>query len=167
MSQSLHLAHMPSGAFNANTAWLALAMIAFRLTRTVATIASHGLAKATAATIRTKIVSVSSPGFESPAEIRLAPSFHAHRRIEVKTWRSAEGPDTERVGKMVLPPPSPVCWFHLAKRAKARWASAAAESPTQLSSNFTRGEWLSSDSGTTPSGVVARKMNVPGTSLRA
>jgi hypothetical protein len=52
------LAHLPSGVFTANAAWLVLAVIAFNLTRAAATIAGTGLAKATTATIRHKLVTV-------------------------------------------------------------------------------------------------------------
>ena len=52
------LAHLPSGVFTANAAWLVLATIAFNLTRAAATIAGAGLARATTATIRRKLVSV-------------------------------------------------------------------------------------------------------------
>ena len=52
------LAHLPSGKFNANAAWLALATIAFNLTRTTATITGTTLAKATTATIRRKLITV-------------------------------------------------------------------------------------------------------------
>jgi Transposase DDE domain. len=52
------LAHLPSGVFTANAAWLVLAVIAFNLTRAAATIAGTGLAKATTAAIRRKLISV-------------------------------------------------------------------------------------------------------------
>lgn len=52
------LAHLPSGVFNANAAWLVMAVMAFNLTRTAARIAGAGLAKATTSTIRRKLVSV-------------------------------------------------------------------------------------------------------------
>lgn len=52
------LAHLPSGRFNANAAWLVLAVIAFNLTRAAATIAGAGLSKATTGTIRRKLISV-------------------------------------------------------------------------------------------------------------
>lgn len=52
------LAHLPSGVFTANAAWLVLAVVAFNLTRAAATIAGAGLAKATTATIRRKLISV-------------------------------------------------------------------------------------------------------------
>ncbi len=52
------LAHLPSGDFNANAAWLVLAVIAFNLTRATATITGPNLAKATTATIRRKLIAV-------------------------------------------------------------------------------------------------------------
>lgn len=52
------LAHLPSGKFNANAAWLVLAVMAFNLTRAAATITGPGLAKATTATIRRKLIAV-------------------------------------------------------------------------------------------------------------
>jgi hypothetical protein len=52
------LAHLPSGKFNANAAWLVLAVFAFNLTRTAATITGTDLAKATTATIRRKLIAV-------------------------------------------------------------------------------------------------------------
>jgi hypothetical protein len=52
------LAHLPSGKFTANAAWLVLAVIAFNLTRAAATITGPGLAKATTATIRRKLITV-------------------------------------------------------------------------------------------------------------
>ena len=56
--KSSALAHLPSGKFTANAAWLVLAVIAFNLTRTAATITSTDLVKATTATIRRKLISV-------------------------------------------------------------------------------------------------------------
>jgi hypothetical protein len=52
------LAHLPSGKFTANAAWLVLAVIAFNLSRAAATITGPGLAKATTATIRRKLIAV-------------------------------------------------------------------------------------------------------------
>lgn len=71
------LAHLPSGVFTANAAWLVLAVIAFNLTRAAGTLAASDLAKATTATLRRKLVNV-------PA--RIATSA---RRITLhlpKTW---------------------------------------------------------------------------------
>ncbi|MBB2892102.1 hypothetical protein FHU39_002086 [Flexivirga oryzae] len=52
------LAHLPSGKFHANAAWLVLAVMAFNLTRAAATLTSTELAKATTATIRHKLITV-------------------------------------------------------------------------------------------------------------
>jgi hypothetical protein len=52
------LAHLPSGMFNANAAWLALAVIAFNLARAAGTLAATDLARATTATIRRKLITV-------------------------------------------------------------------------------------------------------------
>jgi hypothetical protein len=63
------LAHLPSGRFAANAAWLVLAVMAFNLTRAAATLTGPALAKATTATIRRKLIAV-------PARIA-----HSARRI--------------------------------------------------------------------------------------
>jgi Transposase DDE domain group 1 len=52
------LAHLPSGSFAANSAWLVLACIAFNLTRAAATLTGSRLAKATTATIRRTLITV-------------------------------------------------------------------------------------------------------------
>ena len=52
------LAHLPSGKFCANAAWLVLAVIAFNLTRAAASLTGPKLAKATTATIRRKLINV-------------------------------------------------------------------------------------------------------------
>jgi Transposase DDE domain group 1 len=52
------LAHLPSGQFAANGAWLVMAAIAFNLTRAAGTIASVFHAKATTATIRRQLIAV-------------------------------------------------------------------------------------------------------------
>ncbi len=52
------VAHLPSGKFAANAAWLVLAVIAFNLTRAAATLTGPDLAKATTATIRRKLITV-------------------------------------------------------------------------------------------------------------
>ena len=52
------LAHLPSGVFTANAAWLVLAVIAFNLTRAAATIAASDLARASTATLRRKLITV-------------------------------------------------------------------------------------------------------------
>ena len=52
------LAHLPSGIFTANAAWLVLAVIAFNLARAAATVAGPALARATTATIRRTLITV-------------------------------------------------------------------------------------------------------------
>ena len=52
------LAHLPSGVFTANAAWLVIAVIAFNLTRAAATLTGPKLAKATTGTIRRKLIAV-------------------------------------------------------------------------------------------------------------
>jgi Transposase DDE domain group 1 len=66
------LAHLPSGSFAANSAWLVLAAIAFNLTRAAGVLASSFHAKATTATIRAQLISV-------PARLaRSARRLHLH-----------------------------------------------------------------------------------------
>ena len=52
------LAHLPSGRFDANAAWLVLAAMAFNLTRAAGAIASVRHARATCATIRAELLAV-------------------------------------------------------------------------------------------------------------
>ncbi len=52
------LAHLPSGRFTANAAWLVLACMAFNLTRAAGTISGGPLTKATTATIRRTLINV-------------------------------------------------------------------------------------------------------------
>jgi len=54
------LAHLPSGVFTANAAWTTLAAIAFNLTRAAATLTGVGMAKATTATIRRRLIHVAA-----------------------------------------------------------------------------------------------------------
>ena len=56
--QNGQLAHLPSGHFWANSAWLVCAAIAFNLTRTVGALASTFHAKATTGTIRAQLITV-------------------------------------------------------------------------------------------------------------
>jgi hypothetical protein len=52
------LAHLPSGKFTANSAWLVCAVMAFNLTRAAASLAGGPLARATTGTIRRTLVAV-------------------------------------------------------------------------------------------------------------
>jgi hypothetical protein len=65
------LAHLPSGKFAANSAWLVLAAIAFNLTRAAGTLASGSHAKATTATIRAQLIAVPARLARSARRLRL------------------------------------------------------------------------------------------------
>ena len=52
------LAHLPSGKFSANSAWLVCAVMAFTLTRAAGSLAGGRLVKATSATIRRTLISM-------------------------------------------------------------------------------------------------------------
>jgi len=54
------LAHLPSGNFNANAAWLVMAAMAFNLLRACGALASRALAKARNATVRAGLVAVAA-----------------------------------------------------------------------------------------------------------
>jgi hypothetical protein len=54
------LAHLPSGDFAANSAWLVLAAMAFNLTRAVGALASTFHAKAATATIRRQLIAIAA-----------------------------------------------------------------------------------------------------------
>jgi hypothetical protein len=54
------LAHLPSGHFAANAAWLVIAAMAFNLVRAAGALASLPLAKARAATIRSALIAVAA-----------------------------------------------------------------------------------------------------------
>ena len=56
--KSAGLAHLPSGKFMANAAWLALAVIAHNLGRAVGALAGADLARATIATLRRRLFTV-------------------------------------------------------------------------------------------------------------
>ena len=66
------LAHVPSGIFTANAAWLALAVLAHNLGRWTLAAAGEGWSKATTETLRTKLVSM-------PARL-----VHSARRLKLR-----------------------------------------------------------------------------------
>lgn len=70
------LAHLPSGVFTANSAWLVLAVIAFNLARTAGILAGRSgrLAKATTATIRRTLIHVPARLARSARRITPAPA---------------------------------------------------------------------------------------------
>jgi hypothetical protein len=65
------LAHLPSGRFNANGAWLVLAAMAFNLTRAAGALASLFHARATTATIRKQLINVPARPVRSARRIHL------------------------------------------------------------------------------------------------
>ena len=65
------LAHLPSGRFNANGAWLVLAAMAFNLTRAAGALASRFHAKAATATIRRQLINVAARPTRSARRIHL------------------------------------------------------------------------------------------------
>ena len=65
------LAHLPSGKFAANSAWLVLAAIAFNLTRAAGALASVFHARATTATIRAQLIAVPARIARSARRLRL------------------------------------------------------------------------------------------------
>jgi hypothetical protein len=81
------LAHMPSGVFTANAAWLTLAAIAHNLLRATGCLASQFHAKARGATLRRQLIAV-------PARIarhgrgHLTLHLPRHRRWQT-AWRCA------------------------------------------------------------------------------
>ena len=69
--KSSALAHLPSGKFTANAAWLVLAVIAFNLTRAAASLAAPSLTKATTATIRRKLITIPARIASSARQLKL------------------------------------------------------------------------------------------------
>jgi hypothetical protein len=67
------LAHLPSGVFTANSAWLVLAVTAFNITRTAGVLADAAgkLARATTATIRRTLITVPARLARSARRVRL------------------------------------------------------------------------------------------------
>jgi Transposase DDE domain group 1 len=69
--KSSALAHLPSGRFTANAAWLVLAVMSFNLTRAAACLTRSRLAKATTATIRSRLITVPARIATSARRLRL------------------------------------------------------------------------------------------------
>ena len=65
------MAHLPSGSFMANSAWLVLAAIAFNLTRAAGCLASAFHARATTATLRAHLINVPARLARSARKLRL------------------------------------------------------------------------------------------------
>ncbi len=80
--KSSALAHLPSGKFTANAAWLVCAVMAFNLTRAAATISGDDLTRATTATIRRRLITV-------PARIASSARRHTLHLPEKWPWENA------------------------------------------------------------------------------
>jgi hypothetical protein len=91
------LAHLPSGSFAANSAWLVLAVIAFNLTRAAATLTGPTLARATTATIRRKLIAI-------PARIATSARRLTLHLPAAWPWEHAW---TELFTRVCGPPPAP------------------------------------------------------------
>jgi hypothetical protein len=90
------LAHVPSGIFSANAAWLALAVLAHNLGRWTLAAAGEGWSKATTETLRTKLVSM-------PARL-----VHSARRLKLRAptnwpWREAFETALTRIAAIPAP----------------------------------------------------------------
>src|SRR3954454_8079324 len=95
--KSAGLAHLPSGRFMANAAWLARAVLAHTLGRAVGILASGRLARATAATLRTTL-------FTMPA--RLVHSARRQRLRAPERWPWQTEFDTAMTAITTLPRPA-------------------------------------------------------------
>jgi hypothetical protein len=93
--KSSAMAHLPSGIFAANAAWLVLAVVAFNLTRAAATLTGLALAKATTATVRRKLITVSARLASSARRITLhLPSAWPWEEAWVRLFDHGCGPPT-------------------------------------------------------------------------
>ena len=83
------LAHLPSGSFAANSAWLVLAAMAFNLTRAVGALAGRFHAKAVTATIRAQLITVAARITRSArrATLRLPSRLALGRRLAAAVHR--------------------------------------------------------------------------------
>jgi Transposase DDE domain group 1 len=88
------LAHLPSGHFAANAAWLVIAAVAFNLVRAAGALASLPLARARAATIRAALVNVAARTARhgrGHLTLHLPQDWHRERKW-LNLWEAACGP---------------------------------------------------------------------------
>ncbi|WP_426978404.1 IS1380 family transposase [Pseudarthrobacter sp. O4] len=90
------LAHMPSGVFSANSAWLVTAVMAYNLTRTAGILAAGPFSKARTGTIRRKLIHVPARIATSARKIRL-------HLPEAWPWKTA----WQGLFEHLYPPPQP------------------------------------------------------------
>ncbi|MEI2718257.1 MAG: IS1380 family transposase [Candidatus Nanopelagicales bacterium] len=89
------LAHLPSGRFSANAAWLVAAAIAFNLTRALGVTAAGRFTKATTATIRARIINTPARVSRSARRIRLhLPSNWLWATSWLRAWNHTMTPAT-------------------------------------------------------------------------
>ena len=88
------LAHLPSGVFTANAAWLALAAMTHNLLRAAGALASLPLARARAATIRRDLIAVAARiARHGRGHLTLHLPEAWHREQEwLNLWDAARGP---------------------------------------------------------------------------
>jgi hypothetical protein len=90
------LAHMPSGVFAANAAWVAIAAMTHNLVRAAGALASLPFAKARAATIRRDLIAVAArTARHGRGHLTLHLPEGWHREHEWLTLLAACGPPTE------------------------------------------------------------------------
>jgi hypothetical protein len=88
------LAHLPSGKFTANAAWLAIAAIAHNLTRAAGTLAGRRHARARAATIRRDLIAVAARAARHGRDrltLHLPEGWHREHEW-LNFWEAACGP---------------------------------------------------------------------------
>jgi len=96
------LAHLPSGSFQANSAWLVLAAIAFNLTRAAGCLAAAFHARATTSTIRAQLINVPGPARPlrpqapnaPPDQLALGTSLDTTVRRDPRTTHRSLNPPT-------------------------------------------------------------------------
>jgi hypothetical protein len=87
------LAHLRSGVFNANAAWLVLAAMAYNLLRAAGTRAGSRYAKARAATIRRDLVTMPARTARRGGHLTLhLPEGHHREQAWLNLWTDACGP---------------------------------------------------------------------------
>jgi hypothetical protein len=89
------LAHLPSGGFAANGAWLACAGIAHNLLRAAGALTSFAHAKARAATLREQLITIPANVIGHARRTRLRmPTFWPWRQAYTVLWRNTHAPPT-------------------------------------------------------------------------
>ena len=89
------LAHLPSGRFAANSAWLVLTTIAYNLLRATGALASTIHARATTATLRAQLINVAARVVRSSRRTRLRlPTNWPWAGAWQRLFTAATGPPT-------------------------------------------------------------------------